>query len=394
MGPNSGGGRKNGGAPNVATRARFSTWKPPNKGKGGGGSDNSEGKGSKKKVDMIKLGSSKGRVASSISAASTRVKSSSAGLPEWVDINAIETITLSRDLLAKIFKYMNSNGKSNFRGETANFGHNDAVNSSVGLSLSSSARPRITVTSRSEDTTAFDKQKSENEMYQPRSAAPVNIEKTGESNSCDPDSNIEELEEKLAKLKLAKVNGFPSSNSSSSSIQTEEQTEILNYFQGIGFTIDEIMKNYEIIQSDFRLKFFDRDSLFLKLLADVSHQSIANKDNNEAAAIVVNDVKQEQLLKKARNNTDLTDECDVLKSIYEKSALAELKFLLNGVCSFVDLFLTEKDLNIPSDKKIPKDTQSKKDCPVLRIRFIIYKAGILKIERMPEDFLAFSNYFT
>ena len=103
MGPNSGGGKKNG-APNVAARARFSTWKPQAKGKGGG-HDGEKGKSSKKRMDMTKLGGgTKGRVTSSISVVQTRVKSSSADLPNWIDINAIESITVSRDLLVKLFR--------------------------------------------------------------------------------------------------------------------------------------------------------------------------------------------------------------------------------------------------------------------------------------------------
>ena len=381
MGPNSGGGRKNGGAPNVAARARFSTWKPPTKGKGGGGNDNSEGRTSKRKVDMTNLGNSRNRVASSISVASTRVKSSSAGLPEWIDINAIETINLSRDLLTKLFKYMNSNGNVNI---PANLGHNDAINSPAGLSLSSNVRPRIVVTVRSEDTSASDKQKSLNEMDSSSSLLPGYLKGTRDDTTRDADSNIKELEEKLLKLKLAKqnkldklanpdkVNGNSSSNINSTVIN--KNAELLHFFQAKGFTIDEIITNEKAILSRYNLENNQRDSLLLAMLADLSHQTIFDAENS-SAEIIVDDVKQVVLIRKAENNIDLADECDVLKSIYEDATSTKIIFLLNSVCCFVELSLTEKDLNIPSKISSSNEKQSKNDLSALCIQFIVYKAG-------------------
>ena len=381
MGPNSGGGRKNGGAPNVAARARFSTWKPPAKGKGGGGNDNSEGRTSKRKVDMTNLGNSRSRVASSISVASTRVKSSSAGLPEWIDINAIETINLSRDLLTKLFKYMNSNGNVNI---PANLGHNDAINSPAGLSLSSNVRPRIVVTVRSEDTSASDKQKSLNEMDSSSSLLPGYLKGTRDDTTRDADSNIKELEEKLLKLKLAKqnkldklanpdkVNGNSSSNINSTVIN--KNAELLHFFQAKGFTIDEIITNEKAILSRYNLENNQRDSLLLAMLADLSHQTIFDAENS-SAEIIVDDVKQVVLIRKAENNIDLADECDVLKSIYEDATSTKIIFLLNSVCCFVELSLTEKDLNIHPKISSSNEKLSKNDLSALCIQFIVYKAG-------------------
>ena len=381
MGPNSGGGRKNGGAPNVAARARFSTWKPT-KGNGGGGNDNSEGRSSKKKVDMTKLGNSKSRVASSISVASTRVKSSSAGLAEWIDINAIETINLSRDLLTKIFKYMNSNGnmKLSEASGAANLSHNDAVNCPAGLSLSSNVRPRIVVTVRSEDTSASDKQKSIREIDLSRSSLPVYIGGASDETTPDADSNIKELEEKLSKLKLAKQNKLNKlanpNNIGSNSIETgtSEQTELYEYFQTIGFTTDEILRNKKVILSRYNLEDIPRDSLFLAMLADISHQTIVGA-NSSGTEIAVDDMKQMTLIKKAKNNIDLTDECDVLKSIYEDATSTRMVFILNSICCFLELSLTEKDLNIPSKNSSSDKKLSNNNIPALCIQFIIFKAG-------------------
>ena len=71
-------------------------------------------------------------------------------------------------------------------------------------------------------------------------------------------------------------------------------------------------------------------------------------------------MKQMTLIKKAKNNIDLTDECDVLKSIYEDTTSTRMVFILNSICCFLELSLTEKDLNIPSknsssDKKLSND---------------------------------------
>ena len=379
MGPNSGGGRKNGGAPNVAARARFSTWKPPPKGKGGGGNDNTEGRTSKRKVDMTNLGNSRSRVASSISVASTRVKSSSAGLPEWIDINAIETINLSRDLLPKLFKYLNSNGNVDI---SANLSHNDAVNSPAGLSLSSNVRPRIVVTVRSEDTSASDKQKSVNEMDLSSSLLPAYLRGTRDDTIRDADSNIKELEEKLSKLKLAKQNKLDklanpnkvNGNSNINSTIINKNTELLHYFQTIGFTIDEIIRSEKAILSRYNLENNPRDSLFLAMLADLSHQIIVGAENSRAE-IIVDDLKQFALIRKAENNIDLADECDVLKSIYENATSTKIIFLLNSVCCFVELSLTAKDLNIHPKISSSNEKLSKNDLSALCIQFIVYKAG-------------------
>jgi hypothetical protein len=174
MGPNSGGGRKAGaaGAPNTATRARFSNWKPPVKAKSGNRPDDNDSKNSKKKVDMTKHYAVKGRVASSISVAATRVSSSSAGLPDGIDINSLETLSVSRELLAKLFSYLNPSKSQSV--------HNDTINSSAGLSVTSQLIPKP----------ASQSSKSESD-HSKRDSRTV-------------DTDITELELKIANLKLLK----------------------------------------------------------------------------------------------------------------------------------------------------------------------------------------------
>ena len=379
MGPNSGGGRKNGGAPNVATRARFSTWKPEAKG---------NGKPSKKKLDMTKLGGSggsKARVASSISVASTKVKSSSAGLPEWVDINAIESIIVSRELLGRLFKYQNSDGKTNLQPAVV---HNDAVNSSVGLSVGTFIRPKIKVTVRSEETTPFYGQRlPEKIVDSSNDHLTIEDDSTVDDNDSDSDSAIKLLEEKLSRLKLAKQAGKSSTASiikanSISNVQTDELFELISYFENIGFTGDEIISNNNTLKTTFNMKTIDKNSMFLILLSNISHQTINYNGD-------IQQQQKQQQMKKADENTDLTDECDVLKSIYETGAKTERIFLLGRVCSIVDLSLLESDLNLPGRKE-KKSINSEKTV-ALNIRFIVYGAGnfLYKVFRVIFNILLF-----
>jgi hypothetical protein len=349
MGPNSGGGRKNAGPANVATRARFSTWTPPVKGKGGGGGGGGAdrvSKNSKKQIDITKLGGAKSKIASGISSASGKVRSSSAGLPPWIDINAIETLSVSRELLAKLFRYMNFDGKT--ESKTVNSEKKDVVKCSPGLSTST--KPNISTSSR------------------PTSATELLVDDDGDIES----SKIRELEMKIMKLKLSKgqkANDNFAQVPSTSSIppKIDYQREIRDYFQSIGFSYDEIFTVESALHSADNV---EKNSFFLYLLANISNQSIVCADNRNSAA------KEKELILKAERNTDLTDECDVLKSIYGAAASSQMISILGSVCSITTLSLTEADINIPMSSRCAVGEEDK---PALNIQFVVYNAGITAI---------------
>ena len=346
MGPNSGGGRKNAGPANVATRARFSTWTPPVKGKGGGGGGGGAervSKNSKKQIDITKLGGAKSKIASGISSASGKVRSSSAGLPPWIDINAIETLSVSRELLAKLFRYMNFDGKT--ESKTANSERKDAVKCSPGLSTSSNM-----------NTTTFSK---------PTSTTEVLVDDDGDVES----SEIRELEMKIMKLKLSKGQRANENSAQVLSASTippnkDQQKEITDFFQSIGFSNDEIFSAESALHSADNV---DKNSYFLYLLANISNQSVLRADNRQSAAI------EKDLKLKAERNTDLTDECDVLKSIYGAAASSQMISILGSVCSVTTLSLTESDLNIPMSSHCAHGGGDK---PALNIQFVVHNAGI------------------
>jgi hypothetical protein len=349
MGPNSGGGRKNGGPSNVAARARFSTWKPPTKSKGGngGGGQDSDSKSSKKRVDVSKLGGAKGKITSSISAVSMKVRSSSAGLPTWIDVAAIESISVSREVLIEMFKYMNFNGKN----ESKSVEHKDSVNSSAGLSVVAKAVL----------------QKSNSQL---KESVPKKVPNPTDPDKCDTDDAIRELEMKIMKLKLSKSEKSNSTAISEISnpapmAQAAEFSAIMDSFQLIGFSIDEIRNAEEVLRTQYKVRQTDRNNVLLILLATISNQDLEFTENT-----AFNSEKQ-QLLKAAESNTDLTDECDVLRSIYGAAASSQMLAILNGMCSIIDLSLADNEINMPTSIQ----TAYKSTKAALSIRFLIYRAG-------------------
>jgi hypothetical protein len=332
MGPNSGGGRKAGaaGAPNVATRARFSNWKPAVKAKNGNRPDDNDSTNSKKKVDMTKHGAVKGRVASSISVAATRASSSSAGLPDGIDINSLETLSVSRELLTKLFSYLNPSKSQSV--------HNDTINSSAGLSVTSQLNPKLASQSKSETD------------HSKRDSRTV-------------DSDITELELKIANLKLLKSSTQKDINPTF--IETEGQKKAAQYFLSIGFTSSEVFLINESLNNNYSkeikgIKHSDiNDSSYLLLLAEVSQQILPLTKEKS------NTPKNYEI---AERNTDLSDECDVLKSIYGASAIHRKVTLLGAVCNITDLSLNNTDLNIQTYKKSSFST--------LVITFIVYRADL------------------
>ena len=337
MGPNSGGGRKNAGPANTAARARFSTWKPPAKGKGSAGGSDGDSRSSKKGVDVSRLVGAKGKVASSASAVSTRVRSSSAGLPPWIDVNALESISLSRELLVKLFRYMNFNGNANPNG---------------GLSVQSNPAKKVLAAS-GRDSLEVSK-KSDNDL------------------ESDSDANIRELENKIMRLKLSKEakSNYSSQSEVDSRNQKEEKAVTLSYFQKLGFSSDEINHVCNVLHSDYEIKSADNESVFLVLLANVSHQELPMSGNT-----TTNSTNLQQQKRIAESNTDLTDECDVLKSIYSAAASTQVLSILGGICSVIDLSLSESDLNIPGSSRSAGKTVE----AALNIRFTIYRAGATAI---------------
>ena len=359
MGPNSGGGRKNAGPANVATRARFSTWTPPVKGKGGGGGGGGGdrvSKNSKKQIDITKLGGAKSKIASGISAASGKVRSSSAGLPSWIDINAIEALSVPRELLAKLFRYMNFDGK--IESKTANSVKKDAVKCSPELSASSQITPSHQTLMK---------------KYQLTPAAEVIGNDDGDVES----TKIRELEMKIMKLKLLKGqktidDGGLITSAPSVPPRTDHQKVIKEFFQNIGFNYDEILSVERSLHS---VENVDKNSFFLHLLANISNQSLSCADNRQSTT------RERELIVKAERNTDLTDECDVLKSIYGSAALSQMICILGSVCSITTLSLTEADLNIPmssrsADIREGEGGEGTKP-PALNIQFIVHNAGIM-----------------
>jgi hypothetical protein len=358
MGPNSGGGRKNGGPSNVAARARFSTWKPPTKAKGGGGGGGQDGdsKSSKKRVDVSKLGGAKGKITSSISAVSMKVRSSSAGLPTWIDVAAIESISVSREVLVEMFKYMNFNGKN----DSKSVEHKDSVNSSAGLSV-------------------IPKAALQNLNSQSKESVPKNVLNPTDADKSDTDDAIRELEMKIMKLKLSKSekSNSAASNQISSPApmsQAADFTAIMDSFQLIGFSNDEIRNADEVLRTQYKVRQTDRNNVLLILLATISNQDLEFTEN---AAF---NSKQQQLMKTAESNTDLTDECDVLRSIYGAAASSQMLPILNGICSIIDLSLTDNEINMPASIQ----TANKSTKAALSIRFLIYRAG--------TDFTTFHTY--
>lgn len=350
MGPNSGGGRKNGGPSNVAARARFSTWKPPTKSKGGGGgNDGQDGdrRSSKKRVDVSKLGGAKGKITSSISAVSMKVRSSSAGLPSWIDVAAIESISVSREVLVEMFKYMNFNGKHDSKPAQ----HKDSVNSSAGLSVIPKATLQIS-------------------NLRSKESVPQKILDVTNADKSDTDDAIRELEMKIMKLKLSKSEKSHSAtnneiSSSAPMIQVSDLAAMMESFQLIGFSADEIRNADEVLRTQYKVRQTDRNNILLILLATISNQDLEFTEN-----AVFNSIQQ-QLMKTAENNSDLTDECDVLRSIYGAAACSQMLPILNGICSIIDLSLTDNEINMPSS--IQTANKSKK--AALSIRFLIYRAG-------------------
>lgn len=330
MGPNSGGGRKAGaaGAPNVATRARFSNWVPLTKGKGGIKANDNDSKNSKKKVDMTKHGAVKSRVTSSISVAATRVSSSSAGLPEGIDVHTLETLSVSRELLAKLFSYLNPSKSQSV--------HNDTINSSAGLSVTSQVIPKTALESE------IDKSKRDSRTL---------------------DSDITDLELKITNLKLLKSSSKKDGNSNI--IESEEQKKAAQYYLNIGFTASEIFLISESLNNNYSkevkgIKISDiNDCSYLLLLAEISQQ---------IPPLTKETLNTPKHYEKAERNTDLSDECDVLKSIYGAAAIHRKVTLLGAVCNITDLSLSNTDLNIQTHKK--------SSFPTLVIRFIVYRADL------------------
>ena len=362
MGPNSGGGRKNAGPANVATRARFSTWTPPVKGKGGGGAGGGGGgggdrvsKNSKKQIDITKLGGAKSKIASGISAASGKVRSSSAGLPPWIDINAIETLSVSRELLAKLFRYMNFDGKT--ESKTANSVRKEAVKCSPELFASLQMTPSIQTPIK---------------VYQPTPAAEV----IGDDDSDVESTKVRELEMKIMKLKLSKgqkaiENPGPITSAPSVPPKTDHQKVIRDFFQNIGFNYDEILSVERSLQS---VENVDKNSYFLHLLANISNQSLSHADDRQSTT------RERELIAKAGRNTDLTDECDVLKSIYGPAASSQMICILGSVSSITTLSLTEADLNIPMSSRgadIGEGEGEGTKPPALNIQFVVHNAGMV-----------------
>jgi hypothetical protein len=348
MGPNSGGGRKNAGPSNGAARARFSTWKPPTKGKGGGSSgQDGDSKSSKKRVDVSKLGGAKGKITSSISAVSMKVRSSSAGLPSWIDTAAIESISVSREVLVEMFKYMNFNG----RNESKSVEHKDSVNSSAGLSV-------------------IPKAVMQNSNSRSKESLLQIVPNVIDADKSDTDDAIRELEMKIMKLKLSK---FEKSHSTASNeipspapiVQPADFAAIMDSFQLIGFSIDEIRNADEVLRTQYKVRQTDRNNVLLILLATISNQDL---EFTESASFTS---RQQQLMKTAESNTDLTDECDVLTSIYGAAATSQMLPILNGICSIIDLSLTDNEINMPASIQ----TANKSLKAALSIRFLIYRAG-------------------
>lgn len=340
MGPNSGAGRKNAGPANTAARARFSTWKPPVKGKGSAGGNDGDCRSSKKGVDVTRLVGAKGKVESSASAVSTRVRSSSGGLPPWIDVNALESISLSRELLVKLFRYMNFNA--------ANTAGDGKENPNSGLSVISNPAKKVLAASVRDSLDAS--------------------KKSEEGLESDSEANIRELEQKIMRLKLSKE--AKSKNSSQSDAdsrnQKDEKAATLSHFQNLGFSSDEINHVCNVLHSDCEMKSADNESVFLVLLANISHQELPMSGNTKT-----NTINLQQQRRVAESNTDLTDECDVLKSIYSAAASTQIISILGGICSIIDLSLTESDLNIPgSIRSAQKSAEA-----ALNIRFATYRAG-------------------
>ena len=358
MGPNSGGGRKNAGPANVATRARFSTWTPPVKGKGGGGGGGGDrvSKNSKKQIDITKLGGPKGKIASGISAASGKVRSSSAGLPPWIDVNAIETLSVPRELLAKLFRYMNFDGKT--ESKTANSVRKDTVKCSPELSASFQKTPSIQTSMK---------------VHQPTPAAEVIRDDDSDVES----TKIRELEMKIMNLKLSKgqrtiENAGPITSAPSIPPKTDHQKVIKDFFQNLGFNYDEILSVERSLHS---VENVDKNSYFLHLLANISNQKLSRADNRQLTT------RERELIVKAERNTDLTDECDVLKSIYGPAASSQMICILGSVCSITTLSLTEADLNIPMSSRSADTGEGEGEgtkSSALNIQFVVHNAGMVR----------------
>ena len=79
------------------------------------------------------------------------------------------------------------------------------------------------------------------------------------------------------------------------------------------------------------------------------------------------------MILKAERNTDLTDECDVLKSIYGLAASSEMISVIGSVCSITTLSLTEADLNFPMNGRCADVVEGAK--PALNIQFVVHNAG-------------------
>ena len=354
MGPNSGGGRKNAGPPNVATRARFSTWTPPVKGKGGGGGGGGVdrvSKNSKKQIDMTKLGGAKSKIASGISAVSGKVRSSSAGLPPWIDINAIETLSVPRELLAKLFRYMNFSGKT--ESKSANSEKKDPIKSSSELSTDSKM-----------NSTTLSHQNFIKVNKPPPDAEEI-VDDYGDVES----SKIRELEMKIMKLKLSKgqkanENFGLLTNAPIIPPKKDHQKVIADFFQNTGFSIDEISSVERALHSADDV---NKSSFFLSLLVNISNQSLVRVDDRQSSK------KEQELTVKSERKTDLTDDCDVLKSIYGPAASSQIVSILGSICSITTLSLTEDDLNMPMSSRCSDVGEGAESA--LSIQFLVHNAG-------------------
>ena len=406
MGPNSRGGARNKPPSQGPTRARFSNWSPPVKGRGGGSKGGrGGGRGGGRDEESSGGGSGRGRgrgngrssggrsqsdnlssrLVSSISVAAQRVSSYAEQLPDGIgDIASLETISVPPDVVTQLLILLS--GAPSLAGSTSSM-------AMIGKTSSTSSLSSLTVMGSGKNPISLSLPPSNKPVLAtvPTAVASGNGNASSalmaalKPKTATTTTTAQSQSQSLSQPRtgMASSTGSSASSSSSNAIVPASSTKKPSYFQLLGFTEEEESIARALMRPTGGAASsgsggqktggggMNEDEMLLVLLALVSHGSI---DCLTGAGVAgaggkhpsTTNSASSSSLQQALFNQELTDEIEVLTSIYGiKNVTSRLIMLFSSsvgggggggtgsrpqqcVGSIVEINLTHADLNLPT----------------------------------------------